>query len=637
MEPPVTPPRERRSSLRQVHRHQQDAHYASPPKTPMWRSEPQTLPTANTSRKRGRENWTPPTPTSLPRRKRGQDAAGLSAEKAAGDGDGENLFERNGPLGTETEVSHRITANEPLANGESLANERQYIAFATYWDEDIIGVVCPFCMETEIHIMPRPSNAADVDLRVPDCDPRKKFRLLFAGDDHPAVKGRRGIWMEDRRRWEIGYVDDLCSEESEQGGEAEEYEESTTEEPIFSGDQDHGDPVEVLEDTEEDQSNFPSEGVLPLAADSGVDLPVAFNDDGDEAITDNLTPNENAQILRLAAGLYDNPPPEYLTLGHGTAAIVYRPVAVIPILGAQQKTVGFLAPTASSSRRVFARSGWKGENISDGDIAWLQGILATAKEAPWQKLTIINNREYTNKVRYMSAHLGLEPKYHNYDKKNPLGQVCFSHVEKQLVVVALEEHQCSSHLSPTEPLINRMIFLDRAPCAGCLDFAKAVERTVSIRFEFNVMTRVMSDEQARTKFRKLDSGKGAKDREADDNADETPPDDQIRQGPQRPTRARRGNEHGEYEITAILGKKQSIRDGLQYLVHWQNTWLTDSQIEAQVNGLYAGELEVIGETTGRKGERRRLVQWADSWMDYGDLNNARKLIEEYESKKGLLE
>ncbi|KFZ20665.1 hypothetical protein V502_03078 [Pseudogymnoascus sp. VKM F-4520 (FW-2644)] len=630
MKPPVTPPRNTQSSLRQLHRHQQEAiNYASPPKTPMWRAEPPT-PTANTSRKRGRDHWAPTTPTSLPRRKSGQDAAVISAERAMGDE--ENLFGNNGPLGTETQVSHKIAASEPLAN------ERQYIAFATYWDEDIIGVVCPFCMETEIHLMPRPSNTGDVDLRVPDCDPGKQFRLLFAGDDHPAVKGRRGIWVEDRRRWEIAYVEDLCSEESEQGSGAEEYEESTTEEPIFSGHQDHGDPVEVPEDTEEDQSNFPSEGVLPLAADSGVDLSVAFsNDDGDEAITDNLTPNENAQILRLAAGLYDNPPPEYLTLGHGTAAIVYRPVAVIPILGAQQKTVGFLAPTASSPRRVFARSGWKGEDISDGDIAWLQGILATAKEAPWQELTIVNNREYTNKVREMSAHLGLEPKYHNYDKKNPLGQVCFSHVEKQLVVVAHEEHQCSSHLSPTEPLVNRTIFLDRAPCAGCLDFAKAVERTVSIRFEFNVMTRVMSDEQARTKFRKLDCGKGVKDREAYDNADETPPDDQIRQGPQRPTRARRGNEHGEYEVTAILGKKQSIRGGLQYLVHWQNTWLTDSQIEAQVNGLYAGELEVIGETTGRKGERRRLVQWADSWMDYGDLDNARKLIEEYENERGLLE
>lgn len=538
-------------------------------------------------------------------------------------------------MGVKAVQAHSITTGESLVTGDSLPNERQYIAFATYWDEDIIGVVCPFCMETEIHLISRPSNRGDVDLRVPDCDPGKKFRLLFAGDDHPAVKGRTGIWVEARRRWEIAYVEDLCSEESEQGSEAEDDDERTTEQSICSGDQGHGDPVEVLEDTEEDQGIIPSEGVLPLEADSGVDLPVAFSSDAeDDEIPDRLMPEENAQILRLAAGLYDKPPPEYLTLGHGTAAIVYKPVAVIPILGAQQKTVGFLAPTASSSRRVFARSGWKGEEISDGDIAWLQGILATAKEAPWQELTIINNRDYTNKVREISARLGLEPKYHNYDKKNPLGQVCFSHVEKQLVVVALEEHQSSRHLSPTEPLINRTIYLDRAPCAGCLDFAKAVERTIPLRFEFNIMTRVMSDEQARTKFRKLDRGEGGKGREADDGADETLPDNQ---GPQRPTRARRGNEHGEYEITAILGKKQSIQDGLQYLVHWQNTWLTDSQLEAQLNGLYAGELEVVGETTGKKGERRRLVQWADSWMSYEDLDNARKLVEEYESERGMLE
>lgn len=35
--------------------------------------------------------------------------------------------------------------------------------------------------------------------------------------------------------------------------------------------------------------------------------------------------------------------------------------------------------------------------------------------------------------------------------------------------------------------------------------------------------------------------------------------------------------------------------------------LTDDQLE-----MHAGELEVISEATGRRGERRRLVRWGDS-------------------------
>ncbi|OBT88952.1 hypothetical protein VE02_02837 [Pseudogymnoascus sp. 03VT05] len=697
MEPPVTPPRKTQSSLRQAHRHYEDARsYASPPETPMWRSEPLT-PTANTSRKRGRDTWAPATPTSLPRRKRREAAAGLSAERSIGDG--EDIFEDNGPVRTEEEIFRDITADKPLATGDFTANEKQYIGIALHWDADIIGVICPFCMETEIHLMPRPNNTADVDLRVPDCDPEKRFRLLFAGDDHPAVKGRKGIWDVQRRRWECVYLEDLCSEESEGGSEVEgseqegTVEESTVEEPIHSGDQDDSDPEEVPEDMEEDQSITPSEGELLLAADDDVDLLIAFSDDeitteellcsGDQyhgdpeevwedmeegqritpsegelpltaesgsnlpvAVSDDdgveeITPQENPEIIRIVSSLFNNPPPEYLTLGHGQAAVVYRPVAVIPVLGAPQKTVGFLAPTTSSTKRVFTRSGWRGEEISDADIAWMQDVLATSKEAPWQELSIIKNNDYTDKVRKLSTQLGLEPRSHNYDKENPLGQVCFSHVEKQLVVVALEEHQSSRHMSPTEPLINRTIYLDREPCVGCLDFAKAVERTAPLRFEFNVMTRVMSDTQARKKFRKLDSGNGERGREADDDGDETPSDDHGRRGLQRPTGARRAStgrhdNEAEYEVACIIDRR-TLRGRVEYLVRWKESWLTGSQLEIQLNGLYGGGLDVVREVVGRRGNKRCLVKWENSWVGVNDLGNSRKLIEEFESGRALLE
>lgn len=596
---------------------------------------------------------------------------------------------------TETEVSHTIAAVELLATGDSLVNEKQYIGLAIHWDADVIGVICPFCMETEIHIMPRPSNAADVDLRVPDCDPEKQFRLLFAGDNHPAVKGRRGIWVEEKRRWESVYVEDLCSEESEEGTEAEERDESTTEEPLCSGGQDYGGPEEVLEGVEEyqgitlsegelpltvdDDLGLPiafygdemttenplcsgdqdhgdlgealedmeeslriplSEGELPLTAESGSDLPVAVavsDDDGEEAIT----LQENPEILRIASSLFNNPPPEYLTLGHGQTSVVYRPVAVIPVLGALQKTIGFLAPTISSTKRVFTRSGWRGEEISNADIAWMQDALATGKEAPWQELAIIKNNDYTDKVREMSTQLGLEPRSHNYDKENPVGQVCFSHVEKQLVVVALEEYQSSRHLSPAEPVINRTIYLDREPCVGCLDFAKAVERTAPLRFEFNVMTRVMNDTQARKKFRKLDSGNGERGREADDDGDETPSDDHGIQGLQRPAEARRASSgrhdnEAEYEVGSIINRR-TIRGRVEYLVRWKESWLTDSQLEIQLNGLYGGGLDVVREVTTRRGEKRCLVRWEDSWLSVKDLGNSRKLFEDYERERGLLE
>ncbi|KFY76118.1 hypothetical protein V499_04048 [Pseudogymnoascus sp. VKM F-103] len=694
MEPPVTPPRRIQSSLRQTHRHHEDAtSYASPPKTPMWRSERLT-PTANTSRKRGRDTWAPATPTSLPRRKRREAVTGVSAEWAVGDG--EDIFEDNGPVGTETEVSisHAIAAVEPLATGDSLGNEKQYIAIAVHWDADVIGVVCPFCMETEIHLMPRPSNTSDIDLRVPDCDPGKTFRLLFAGDGHPAVKGRKAIWTVERRRWEAVYIEDLCSEVSEGGSEVEELEESTTEEPIRSGDLHHGDPEEILEDREEDQISTSSEGELPITADNDVDLPIAFSSDestteepicsgdhnhGDpEEVVDDMevdqimipsegelplaadgdwdlpiavsdgdeeeaiTLQENPEILRIASSLFFKPPPEYLTLGHGQTAIVYRPVAVIPVPGAVEKTVGFLAPTESSTNRIFTRSGWKGEEISGADCAWLQDALCTNKEAPWQELAIINNSNYTDKVRELSAHLGLEPKYHNYDKENPVGQVCFSHVEKQLVVVALEEHQSSRHLASTESLVKRTIYLDRAPCAGCLEFAKAVERTVPLRFTFIVMTRVMSDVQVRKKFGKRDLGKEGEDKETDDSADdEISPDHQQSSisettGMNKETQDS-GEESGDvYEVSAIIGRR-TLHGELEYLVEWKEMWLNSVQFQAQVEGLYAKDLHVVCEMTGRKGEMRRLVRWSESWMGYKDLYNSKKLVEEYERKRGLME
>ncbi|OBT76989.1 hypothetical protein VF21_04175 [Pseudogymnoascus sp. 05NY08] len=746
MEPPVTPPRKTQSSLRQAHRHHEDARsYASPPKTPMFRSEPLT-PTANTSGKRGRDTWAPATPTSLPRRKRHETTAGLSAKQPVGDGEG--LFEDNGPVRTEAEIFHDITADKPLATGDFTANEKQYIGVALHWDADIIGVICPFCMETEVHLMPRPSNTADIDLRIPDCDPGKTFRLLFAGDDHPAVKGRKGIWAAERRRWEAVYIEDLCSEKSEAGSEVEEREESTTEEPncpgdlhhgdpkeiledreedqistssegelpiaaeddldlrvsfsgdeitteepLCSGDQDYGDHEEVLEDMEEYQSITPSEGELLLAADDDVDLLIAFSDDeitteellcsgdqdhgdpeevwedmeegqritpsegelpltaecgsdvliaaSDDGVEEAITPQENPEILRIVSSLFNNPPPEYLTLGHGQTAVVYRPVAVIPVLGAPQKTVGFLAPTTSSTKRVFTRSGWRGEEISDADIAWMQDVLATSKEAPWQELSIIKNSDYTDKVRKLSTQLGLEPRSHNYDKENPLGQVCFSHVEKQLVVVALEEHQSSRHMSPTEPLINRTIYLDREPCVGCLDFAKAVERIAPLRFEFNVMTRVMSDTQARKKFRKLDSGSGERGREADDDGEETSSYDHGRRGLQRPTGTRRAStgrhdNEAEYEVASIIDRR-TLRGRVEYLVRWKESWLTGSQLEIQLNGLYGGGLDVVREVVGRRGNKRCLVKWENSWVSVNDLGNSRKLIEEFEGGRALLE
>ncbi|OBT58544.1 hypothetical protein VE04_02162 [Pseudogymnoascus sp. 24MN13] len=655
MEPPVTKPRQTQSSYREVQRHHEDTtSYASPPKTPMLRPEPQT-PTANTSRKRERDAWAPATPASLPRRKRHEGAAGRSPEWTAGYE--EDPFGNNGLVETETEVSvsHAVAAAEPLATGDSLGNEKQYIAIAVHWDADVIGVVCPFCMETEIHLMPRPSNTLDVDLRVPDCDPGKTFRLLFAGDDHPAVKGRRGIWVEDKRRWESVYLEDLCSEKSE-GTEAEECDESTAEEPTCSGGQDYGGPEEVLGDMEEYQSIAPSEGELPLTADDDLDLPISFSGDeitteeplcsGDQnhgdpeevvddmevdqimipsedelplaadddldlpiAVSDGdeeeaITLQENPEILRIASSLFFKPPPEYLTLGHGQTAIVYRPVAVIPVPGAVEKTVAFLG-----SDGVFNKS-----NIYS---KWLEGEL--------------------------SAHLSLEPRYHNYDKENPLGQVCFSHVEKQLVDLALEEHQSSSHLAPTESLINRKIYLDRAPCRGCLDFAKAVEREMPLRFTFIVMTRVMSDEQVRKKIRNGDEGKEGEGNETDDSADdEMSANDYHNQRSSSPKATRMNKERqsaGEktkdvYEVSAIVGRR-ILHGEVEYLVEWKEMWLDDVEYQAQLKGLYAKELHLVCEMAGRGGKRRRLIRWTETWMHNKDLYNSRTLIREYESGRVL--
>ncbi|KFX89703.1 hypothetical protein V490_06854 [Pseudogymnoascus sp. VKM F-3557] len=268
-------------------------------------------------------------------------------------------------------------------------------------------------------------------------------------------------------------------------------------------------------------------------------------------------------------------------------------------------------------------------------------------ETPWQELSIISNREYTDKVRKISADLGLEAKYHNYDKGYPLGQVYFSHVEKQLVVVALEEHQSSKNPSHSETPINRAIYLDRAPCTGCLDFAKAVERTTPLRFEFNIMARVMTREQLRAKLRRM--GKGGKGTETNGSADGSS-DDEIsfddhrrqRSSTSKRLRMNKGRQVAGEEIEGVYGileiiDKQVLYGQLEYLVRWKRTWLTAAQLETQLNGQYADEFDVVRARNGKNGEKLYLVEWDDGWVSSKDLGNSRKLIEEYERKRALLE
>ena len=235
------------------------------------------------------------TPTSLPR-KRGQHITQASVEWTAGDGG--SVF--NDTVLVATEISLEITAGNPLATRGCFHVEN---AFAVYWDEDIIGLVCLFCIETELYIMPRSNNITAVDLRIPDCDTRKRFRLLFPGDDHPAVNRRRGVWVEERRRWESVYVEDL-SEESEQESEAGGALKDTT--------ANYSDFVEALTEEVEDQ---PGEETLLLAADNRSDLPVALFGNDSEPLADRSTP-QNSEILLIASSLTKHPPPKYLTLGH---------------------------------------------------------------------------------------------------------------------------------------------------------------------------------------------------------------------------------------------------------------------------------------------------------------------------------
>lgn len=566
---------------------------------------------------------------------------------------------------------HPVTTGEALILEGSFVEEKPlYLGFVLFWDQDIIGVHCPFCLSTETHLMrplinknsPFSNPIWHKDMRAADCQPGMSFRLLFPFD-RLAMDGLGSQWAPENKRWETSGLKEILFKEVKKGNEEEaEMEGIMTEEPHYLPS-----PRYLLHHTNsavpcidynccspQKERIIPSNEVLPIAADTSPGPPVDLsNYDGDKAVISSLMLTQNAEMLAVVSRLYNNPPPEYLSFGHGRASIVYRPVAVIPVLGQRQKTVGFLAPTASSTRRVFTRSGWRGQKISNADVAWLQGILATPKEAPWQELEFINNGDYTDKVREVSAYLGQEPKPHYYDLENPIGQVCFSHVEKQLVIVALEEYQPSGHISRMEPLI-RTIYLDRAPCVGCLDFAKAVERRTSLRFTFNVMTRVMSDEQARKKTKTRDPGKEnvameeEGDKEADESADESaddemPADDRRYQGRRSlkttgmdKKRQPAGKElRGVYEVSAILNRR--VIDGeLEYLVDWKEMWLNGTEFEAQLR-LYAKQLHVVCEVTGRRGERERLVRWPESWESHEKLNNSRELVEEYEREKGLVE
>ncbi|KFY08715.1 hypothetical protein V492_05982 [Pseudogymnoascus sp. VKM F-4246] len=640
----------------------------------MCRSEPEhTIPTTQTliaSRKRRREDWTPPTPTSLPRRKRGREAAGPSAERAIGDGD--STIEEVFLTGPKTGHAHTATTGKSLLPRRALVPEKPlHLGFVLYWDENMIGVHCPFCLSTETHPMQPAINEKGPftnpiwhqHMRAAVCQPELSFRLLFPYD-RLAMSSLGWEWVEERSRWETLGIKGILST-----GVDEEGEKSTPEESICLRGRDVGDPVEVDEegkgatldektssrdqdfsdhlDVAEDmraEETIPSEELSPLVAANGADLSITISDgddDEDEAIADEPILQEHQEMLRLASSLYYKPPPEYLSFSHGQASVIYRPVAVIPVSGAKHKTVGFLAPTEFPARRVFTRSGWRGEEISDGDISWLQGILATPKEAPWQELVILNNREYTDKVRELSGQLGLKPKHHNYDKECPLGQVCFSHVEKQLVVVALEEYQPSTP-SRIESPIKRTVYLDRAPCVGCLEFAKAVEQRTPLKFTFIVMARVTSDAQALKKLKEREVGHERAGEETD-NEDEMSPDDHRRQGSSSSDTAAINNERyaatmeieDVYEVSAIVDRR-TIDGDLQYLVEWKEMWLNSAQFEAQMRGLYADELQVVCELTGRKGERRRLIRWNKNWMRYEDLYNSRNLVSEFERGRELL-
>lgn len=649
MDLPVTPPRERQSSLRQVHRHRQDArNYTFPPKMPMWRSEPQALPTANTSRKRGRDNWIPPTPKSLPRRKRAQNDAGLLAEPASGNGN--NIVEKNWSAGAKTGNFHSVTIDEALVPGHSLVEEKLiYLGFIQYWDEDVMGVYCPFCLMTEIHLMRPPIDEKDPfpnpiwhqDMRAADCQPDMCFRLLFPFD-RLAMEGLGWQWVQENARWETSGLEDIVFKEvDEESGIEEDSQGRTAEGPIRSRDRDCSE--QVHEDMTEHHGLIPSRTRLTLMADIGPDPPLPFPPRN--SIHNETGANVTTGILLESTILCGNAPPEYLTFQHEKTSVVYGPLATIPTLGSEFKTVGFLAPLPlSAGQPVFTRSGWTGETFNETDIARLQQTLGSGHGGTWQSFSILNNREYTDKVREWSASLGLEPKYHNYDNERPLGQVFFSHVEKHLVVVAIEECQSSGLLAPAEPLIHRTIHLDRKPCPNCEEFAKAVEEVSNLRFTFKVMTRVarcrVTNLRPNVETRANAMWKG-KDKSSMDSFTDDSDATIISRGSPLPKRIRKGlprtrrpsdqknNGNVEYEVEMIIGKKQSEQHGLQYLVRWRDTWLSDLQLEVQLEASLE-DLEVVREAT-RKGRRTQyLVRWSDSWESHSSLANSTKLIEEFE-------
>jgi hypothetical protein len=127
----------------------------------------------------------PPTPISL----RKAAVLGFAASKTAGEDVGVGI-ESLEPIVIDLTAT---TDDEDVQNDMGMENgeKKEYLAFVLWWDANLVGVYCPFCLHLETHLVS--SIAADSsgggNLRQANCDISKAYRILYPYDEHPATEG----------------------------------------------------------------------------------------------------------------------------------------------------------------------------------------------------------------------------------------------------------------------------------------------------------------------------------------------------------------------------------------------------------------------------------------------------------------
>lgn len=606
-------------------------------------------------------------------------------------------------------------------NAPKRDNEKNNLAIVAWWDTHVLGVHCPFCLHIETQTVTQFSTEdpflvtqKQIDIRTANCEKSKAYRILYPDEEHPAVEELGWKWSGQNKRYETARIENVyaknCQTAADEAWLADIPElgfrvYQSIEKGQVEGDMQTTSPgvenvekkiagteVTAMDDTKGDEVVDTSTDEIDLNQDVELDAvshgevivvdtrqipktlrfekdPQGFVGrffereelDNSESITEPIVPQLPRRAPCKPSKPITNLPPPNITLRHNNVAVIYTPSSIVPITGAYSKTVGFLEPISPFEPRIFTRSGWTDQDFTPNDISHLQSTLTSigsdraGADIPTYK--VINNSKYTAKVREWCARLDLPLKGDNMDFHSKEGQVYSSHVEKQLIVFALEEYQEIPRFGPYHPsspdtVIHRTFHIERDPCTDCRDFAAAVESFAPLRFTFEKMPPLVSREQVEALVRRklakklltpmAKRSRGALKRGGGDYASSAPLEKGTKYvgtpGVKRARKSRRENAEGDLQNGHgwdDYGSLEIFIDDMVVEATKQVAILDDDENDSVGDIIDdPGEYEIaalIKKRTTFNGAVLYLVRWKDTWLTDEQIEHERaKLGKEVE-------